>query len=106
MRSIPTAPIAAGSFLAGYGIVASTGSRTAGGLVLLAGGAWCTRAWQRRCGSRTAAELASTGVGAFVASHLLAPAIGAWPSVLLVAAGIGAAASVRADARTIRPDTI
>jgi hypothetical protein len=106
MRSVPTAPIAAGSFLAGYGVVASTGSRAAGGIVLLAGGAWCAREWRRRCGSRTAAELAGTGVGAFVASHLLAPAIGAWPSVLLIAAGMGAAAWARADARAIRADPI
>jgi hypothetical protein len=106
MRSIPTAPIAAGSFLAGYGVVASSGSRPAGGIVLLAGGAWCAREWRRRCGPGTAAELVGTGVCAFVASHLLAMAIGAWPSVLLVAAGMGAAAWVRADARTIRPDAI
>lgn len=106
MRPIPTAPIAAGSFLAGYSIVASSGSRPAGGIVLLAGGAWCAREWQRRCGSRTAAELVGIGVGAFVASHLLALAIGAWPSVLLVAAGMGTVTWVRADGRAIRPDAI
>jgi hypothetical protein len=106
MRSIPTAPIAAGSFISSYGVVAATGSRTAGGLVLLAGGGWCARAWRQRQDARTAAELVGAGVGLFVASHLLALAIGAWPSVLIVAAGMGAATWVRADApaRATRPD--
>jgi hypothetical protein len=103
--SIPTAPIAAGSFIAGYGVVAASGSRSAGGVVLLTGGAWCAREWWRRRDSRTAAELVGVGLGAFIASHLLALAIGAWPSVL-VAAGMGTAAWVRADARASSPNVV
>jgi hypothetical protein len=106
MPSLPTAPIAAGSFIAGYGVVAVTGSRAGGGIVLLIGGIWCAREWRRRCGSRTAAELVCVGLAAFVASHLMALAIGAWPSVLLVAAAMGAVAWVRADVRMARPTSI
>jgi hypothetical protein len=100
MRPIPTAPVAAGSFILGYAVVASTGSRTLGGVVLLIGGAWCARTWMLRHGSRTAVTLLGVAFGAFVASHLLALAIGAWPSVLLVAAAMATATWTRADART------
>jgi hypothetical protein len=101
MRPIPTAPVAAGAFVLGYAVVASTGSRPLGGVVLLIGGAWCGRAWMARHGSRTAARLLGVALGAFVASHLLALAIGAWPAVLLVAAAMAAVAWTQADARTI-----
>ena len=99
VRLTPTAPVAAGSLIAGYAVVASTGSRPLGGVVLLIGGLWCIRAWSHRHGARTAAILTCAGLGAFVASHLLALAIGAWPAVLLVAAAMAAAAWIRADAR-------
>ncbi len=105
MRPIPTAPIAAGSFVLSYGVVVASGSRTLGGLVLLAGGAWCAHSWQRRNDARTAAELVGVGVGAFVASHLLGLAIGAWPAVVVAAAGMGAAAWVRADSRGVAAGT-
>jgi hypothetical protein len=96
-RSTPTAPVAAGTLIAGY--AAGSGSRPLGGVVLLAGGLWCVRAWTRRNGQRTALALACVGLAAFVLSHVLARAIGAWPAVLLVAAATGAAAWVYADAR-------
>jgi hypothetical protein len=102
MRPMPTAPIAGGTLIVGYAIAASTGSRPLGGVVLLAGGTWCVRAWTRRHGARTAATLAGVGFGAFAFSHVLAPAIGAWPSVLLVAAAMATAAWTQADARAIR----
>lgn len=98
-RLVPTAPVAAGSLIAGYAVAAGSGSRPLGGVVLLAGGLWCVRAWTRRNGSRTAFALACVGLAAFVLSHVLARAIGAWPAVLLVAAATGAAAWVHADAR-------
>lgn len=101
MRPIPTAPVAAGTFVLGYAVVASTGSRPLGGVVLLIGGAWCGRAWTARHGSRTAARLLGVALGAFVASHLLALAIGAWPAVLLVAAAMAAVAWTQADARAV-----
>jgi hypothetical protein len=99
----PTAPVAAGSLIAGYAVAVSTGSRSLGGVVLLVGGLWCIQAWMRRSGARTAATLAGVGFAALVISHVLALAIGAWPSVLLVAAAMAAVAWTRADVRAIRP---
>jgi hypothetical protein len=98
---MPTAPVAAGSLILGYAVAASTGSRPLGGVVLLAGGAWCVRAWLRRDGARAAAVLAGAGLGAFILSHLLALAIGPWPSVLAVSAAMAAVAWRRSDARAL-----
>jgi CHASE2 domain-containing sensor protein len=97
-RRLPSAPLAAGSLIAGWGAVAASGSRPLGGVVLLAGGLGCAKLWLDRHGPRTATELAGTMLGAFVLSHVLALAIGAWPSVLVCAALMGGVAYVRADA--------
>ncbi|HWF32845.1 MAG TPA: hypothetical protein VG188_09830 [Solirubrobacteraceae bacterium] len=99
MRAFPTAPVAAGSLIAGYAVAAGSGSRPLGGVVLLAGGIWCVREWARRNDTRTALVLACAGLAAFVLSHVLALAIGAWPAVLLVAAAMAIATWLRADAR-------
>ena len=98
MPRIPTAPIAAGTLIVGYGVAVGTGSRPLGGVVLALGGLWCIQTWRRRNGARTAATLALVGLAAFVLSHVLALAIGAWPSVLLVSAAVAAAAWTKADA--------
>jgi hypothetical protein len=105
VRVTPTAPVAAGSLIAGYAVAAGTGSRPLGGVVLLAGGLWCMREWRRRNDARTAAVLAGAGLSAFIASHLLAPAIGAWPAVLSVAAAMAVATWIRADSR-VAPRTV
>jgi hypothetical protein len=102
MRRLPTAPLAAGSLIAGYAVVVATGSRPLGGVVLALGGLCCIRVWARRHGTRTAARLAGVGLAAFVASHVLALAVGAWPSVLIVAAATAATTWALADARAIR----
>jgi hypothetical protein len=99
VRTVPTAPVAAGSLIVGFAVAAATGSRPLGGVALLLGGLWCVREWTRRHGARTAATLGGVGLLAFVGSHLLALAIGAWPSVLLVALAMAALAWTRADAR-------
>jgi len=99
MSRIPTAPVAAGTLIAGFAVASASGSRPLGGLVLLVGGTWCARAWTRRHDPRTALTLTSVGLVAFIASHVLAPQIGAWPSVALVATLTGAIVWVRADAR-------
>ncbi len=99
MRPLPTAPLAAGSLIASYGVVAATGSRPLGGVVLAAGGLCCIGIWSARHGARTAARLGGVGFAAFVASHVLALAVGAWPAVLIVAAVTAAAAWLLADAR-------
>jgi hypothetical protein len=103
VRNLPTAPLAAGSLIASYGVVAATGSRPLGGLVLSIGGLCCIRVWMRRHGARTAAQLAGVGFAAFVVSHVLALAIGAWPSVLLVAAVTAVATWALADSQTLAP---
>jgi hypothetical protein len=103
---MPTAPVAGGTLIVGYTVVASTGSRPLGGVVLLIGGLWCIRAWARRHGTRTALTLAGVGLGAFVLSHLLALAIGAWPSVLVVSAGMAAVAWTQADTRALAADVV
>jgi hypothetical protein len=99
MRPLPTAPLAAGSLIASYGVVAATGSRPLGGVVLAAGGLCCIGIWRRRHGTRTAAQLGGVGFAAFVVSHVLALALGAWPAVLIVAAVTAAATWALADAR-------
>jgi hypothetical protein len=99
VRALPTAPLGAGSLIAGYAVVAATGSRPLGGVVLAIGGLCCIRIWARRHGTRTAARLAGVGLAAFVASHVLALVIGAWPSVLIVAAATAVATWALADSR-------
>jgi hypothetical protein len=103
VRETPTAPIAAGTLIVGYGVAAGTGSRPLGGVVLALGGLWCIWTWLRRRGRRTATILGCVGFGAFVLSHVLALAIGAWPSVLLVSAVVAAVTWTQADSR--RPVT-
>ncbi len=99
MRRVPTAPLAAGSLIAGYAVASSSGSRPLGGVVLAAGGLWCLREWARRNDARTAATLGCAGLAAFAGSHVLAHAVGAWPAVLAVSAAMGAATWALADAR-------
>ncbi len=103
MRALPTAPLAAGTLVVSYAVVAASGSRPLGGAVLAAGGLCCIGVWRRRHGRRTAAQLAGVGFGAFVASHLLALAIGPWPAVLVVAAVTAGATWELADKRTLAP---
>ena len=99
MARIPTAPLAAGSLIAGYAVAVASGSRPLGGLVLALGGMLCIRIWTLRHGPRMAISLASVALFAFILSHVLALAVGAWPAVLIVAAGTAAVVWTRADAR-------
>ena len=99
MSELPTAPIAAGGLIAGFGVALATGSRPLGGVVLAVVGIWCLVTWSRRDGRRTAAILGASGLGAFVASHILALAIGAWPAVFTAAAFTAAMAWRLSDAR-------
>jgi hypothetical protein len=88
-----TAPVAAGSLVAGYAVATHTGVRPLGGVVFLAGSAWCARAWSRRHGPAVAALLVGVQVGSFGLSHRLARRLGAWPSVFAAAGLSGAAAA-------------
>ncbi len=103
MRTLPTAPLAAGSLIAAWAVVEASGSRPLGGVVLALGGVCCIRIWARRHGPRTAATLGGVGFAAFVASHVLALVLGAWPSVLIVAAVTAAVTWALADAQVLAP---
>ena len=103
MRGLPTAPLAAGSLIASYGVVAATGSRPLGGAVLAAGGLCCIEIWRQRHGTRTAVQLGGVGFAAFVVSHVLALALGPWPAVLIAAVATAAAAWVLADSHLLEP---
>lgn len=91
---MPTAPVAAGSLIAGYAVAVRSGIRPLGGAVFATGNAWCAREWSRRHGKPTAAALVGVQLGAFVGSHRLARRIGAWPAVLATAAVSSAAAAL------------
>ena len=92
-----TWPVASGSLLLGFAVAQATGVRALGGLVLVAGCAWCALRWLRAAGVVRAAVLVAVYVAAFVGSHVVADALGAWPAVLLAAAVAGLAAYVLAD---------
>lgn len=99
-ESIPTAPIAAGSLIAGFVIARESGVRPLGGVALALGGGWCAQEWNRRAGPRTALVLGSVYLAGFVGSHVLGRKIGAWPAVLTVAGISGAASWALADRTT------
>jgi hypothetical protein len=92
-----TWPVASGSLLLGFAVAQATGIRPLGGIVLIAGCAWCARRWLRAAGTARTAVLVVVYAGAFVASHVVADTLGAWPSVVLAAAVTGIAAYVLAD---------
>lgn len=94
--AVPTAVVAAGSLVAGFAVAQATDVRALGGVVLLAGAAWCGRQWWRR-GPVTTVGLLVGYAGAFAGSHVLAREIGAWPSVISVSAAVGLASWVAAD---------
>lgn len=96
---MPTAPVAAASLVAGYGVARTTGTRPLGGLVFATGTAWCGREWARRRGTPVAAALVGFQLRAFFASHRLARKLGAWPSVLVTPAMSGTAAAFVGDRR-------
>lgn len=85
--------VAAATFLAGFGVAELTGVRAIGGLVLLAGGAWCGRAALSIVGTRGTVALLAIAVALFVVSHPLGEAIGAWPAVAVTAALVAGAAA-------------
>lgn len=93
---VPTGVVAAGSLVAGFAVAQATDVRALGGVVLLAGAAWCGTRWWRR-GPVPAVGLLAGYTGAFVGSHVLAREIGAWPAVLTVSAAVAAASWVVVD---------
>jgi hypothetical protein len=97
-----TAPVAAGSLVAGYLVARETGVRPLGGAVLLAAGAWCGRSWFRDAGALTSTALTAIYLAGFGASHPLAKRIGPWPAVLSSAGVVGVASWALADRASAR----
>jgi hypothetical protein len=96
-----TSAVAAATLIAGFAVADATGDRALGGVVLAAGGAWCTWQWRRSSGTPRAVAALGVFTGAFVLSHPLAHAIHAWPSVLTVSAVTAAATYAIAAPRTL-----
>jgi hypothetical protein len=94
-----TWPVASGSLLLGFAVAQATGMRPLGGIVLVAGCAWCALRWRRAAGVARTTLLVVVYIGAFVLSHVVADTLSAWPSVLLAAAIVGIAAHALADGR-------
>jgi len=97
-----TWPVASGSLLLGFAVAQATGIRPLGGIVLVAGCAWCALRWLRSAGTARTAVLVVLYLAGFVVSHVIADTLGAWGSVLLVAAVVGLAAYLLADRETRR----
>jgi hypothetical protein len=92
---MPTVPIlAALTFIAAFGVADLTGVRALGGVVLVAGGAWCAARVRVTAGTSRTVALIAFALVAFVLSHVLGDVLGAWPAVILVAAIVGATTAV------------
>jgi hypothetical protein len=99
---VPTAVLAAATLVVGFAVAQGTGVRALGGLVLLAGVAWC--AWRALPTAGVLRVLAVVVLGAacFVGAHVLAASVGflgAWPAVLLAAAVLAAGTAALLDRR-------
>jgi hypothetical protein len=93
---VPIALVAAGSFVAGFGVAELTGVRALGGVVLLAGGAACAAMALPVAGPARTGALLGIALALFVASHPLGRAIGPWPAVFATAAAVAAASALLA----------
>ena len=85
--------VAAATFLAGFALAELSGVRAVGGLVLLAGGAWCARMAVPVVGRRGTIALLAIALALFVLSHPLGQAIGPWPAVAVSAVLVAGAAA-------------
>ncbi|GHS84847.1 hypothetical protein AGMMS50218_00770 [Actinomycetota bacterium] len=94
---VPTAVPAAATLAVGFAVAQGTGVRALGGVVLLAGVAWCGWRALPAAGVARVGAVVVLGAGCFVASHVLAPHLGAWPSVGLAAVALGVGTAVLVD---------
>lgn len=99
MAKVPSAVVAAGGLVGGYGVARWTGNRQLGGAVLAVAGATAAQQWRQRAGGRTASALTTAYVAAFAGSHPLAKKVGAWPAVFGVAGAMALASWAVADRR-------
>ncbi|MDX6692094.1 MAG: hypothetical protein QOG15_3551 [Solirubrobacteraceae bacterium] len=93
-----TWPVAAGSLVLGFGVAEVTGVRPLGGIVLIAGAAWCALRWRRSAGSGRTAALLAVYVAAFAGSHVIGHTVGTWGAVFIAAGVVGVATWALADA--------
>lgn len=93
----PTWPVAALSLVLGFAVAEATGVRPIGGVVLVAGLAWCALAWRRRVPTPVWSGLVVFYLVLFALSHVLGLVIGAWPSVAVVAIAMAVATLRLAD---------
>ncbi len=96
---MPAAVVAAASLVLGFAVAEATDVRALGGVVLVAGAAWCAARWRARAGTAAAIALVAAYTAGFVLAHVLADPLGAWPSVLLVAVAVGGLAHLVAGGR-------
>ncbi|MCD0483492.1 hypothetical protein [Streptacidiphilus sp. ASG 303] len=99
MAKVPTAAVAAGGLVGGYGVARWTKRRPLGGVALAAAGAVAARQWRRQAGTGGAVALTGLYAAAFAGSHPLAKRLGAWPSVFAVSGAVALASYVVADRR-------
>ncbi|MCW5252681.1 hypothetical protein [Streptomyces sp. SHP 1-2] len=99
MARVPSAVVAAGGLVGGYGVARWTGKRQLGGVVLAAAGAAAARQWRERAGGPAAGALSVGYVAAFAGSHPLAKKVGAWPAVFGVAGAVALVSWAVADRR-------
>jgi hypothetical protein len=97
MARVPSAAVAAGGLVGGYGVARWTRRRELGGVVLAVAGATAASQWRERAGGVAAGALSAGYVAAFGASHPLAKKVGAWPAVFGVAGVVALASWVVAD---------
>jgi hypothetical protein len=99
MAKVPSAMVAAGGLVGGYGVARWSGKRQLGGVVLAAAGAAAARQWRQRAGGTAAGALSAAYVAAFAGSHPLAKKVGAWPAVFSAAGAVALASWAVADRR-------
>jgi hypothetical protein len=97
MAKVPSAVIAAGGLVGGYGVARWTKKRQLGGAVLAVAGAAAAQQWRERAGGKAAGALTAAYVAAFAGSHPLARKVGAWPAVFGVAGAVALASWAVAD---------
>ncbi|GHH24358.1 hypothetical protein [Streptomyces lanatus] len=97
MAKVPSAVVAAGGLVGGYGVARWTRKRQLGGVVLAVAGAAAAQQWRQQTDGRTAGALTAAYVTAFAGSHPLAKKVGAWPAVFTVAGAMALASWAMAD---------
>ena len=97
MAKVPSAVVAAGGIVGGYGVARWTKKRQLGGAVLAVAGAAAAQQWRERAGGKAAGALTAAYVAAFAGSHPLAKKVGAWPAVFGVAGAVALASWAVAD---------